>query len=247
MDWKTTALFGSLFLFGTLELVFPFFQFEKNLTQRIATNIGLGLINVLVTTFTTTLLLKWVWQQTNWLGLFHAIQAPWLVFILSVLLIDSYMYCWHRLMHMLPIGWRFHRVHHAETTMNVSTTYRFHTFEVILSNLPKIFLVWLFGIPPICYLIYEVLYTIETIFHHSNWNLPYKVDRLLSYVIVTPNYHRFHHSQRLSDSQTNYASFLTCWDKIFKSRAYPKAPKMLQLGLSKQTKDDLVSMLLLPF
>jgi sterol desaturase/sphingolipid hydroxylase (fatty acid hydroxylase superfamily) len=248
MDWKTLALLSSLFFFGVLEYCFPFFNFEQSLVKRVSTNFILGLFNALITSLTTTALLRSIWQQTSWQGVFHFMPLPWFVLlILSILVLDAYMYFWHWLMHITPIGWRFHRIHHLDREMNISTAYRFHAIEVVASNFPKLFLIWLLGIQPLYLLIFEVIYTIELVFHHSNWALPYQIDRVLSYCIVTPNYHRLHHSQTFKNTQSNYASLLSFWDQICGTRKYPKSPELIKLGLPKETRADILTMLWLPF
>ncbi len=178
-------------------------------------NLALGLLNAGLTSLTVVVLLSWIWQQTAWQGYLLALLWPWLRFSLSFLLLDAYMYAWHRLMHTSAWGWQLHQVHHSDRAMNTSTAYRFHAIEVLLSNLPKLFLIWLFGVTPTHLLIYEVIFAAELIFHHSNWALPLQFDRILSYVIVTPNYHRAHHARFLSGMRSNYASLLTIWDIFF--------------------------------
>ncbi|WP_245912430.1 sterol desaturase family protein [Brunnivagina elsteri] len=181
---------------------------------------------------TIAFLLHQIWQQKFWLGFLHLVELPWLAATISFVIIDLYMYVWHRLMHSSNITWQFHQVHHTEMSMNTSTAYRFHTVEVILSNVPKLFLIWLLGIKPSYLLFYEITLAIELIFHHSNWALPWKLDKFLSYLIVTPNIHRLHHSQSFQDTQFNYASILTIWDKLFHTCSYPKYPEKIQLGLT---------------
>ena len=248
MDAKVIAVLGSIFIFSLLENLFPFFQYKQRLSDRIYPNFVLGVLNAIATSLTTVLLLKWVWQQNSWSGLFTGIQTHWLIAILSFLILDGYLYFWHRLMHILPLAWRFHRVHHTDTAMNVSTAYRFHTIEVTFSNLPKIFLIWLLGIKPIYAAIYELLFTIVVVFHHSNWDLPYHIDKWLSYFIVTPNYHRLHHSQVVTETNSNYASILSLWDRLFKSFQYSRNPQSIQLGLIEEPEDlNFVKLLKLPF
>ncbi|MFB2969714.1 sterol desaturase family protein [Aerosakkonema sp. BLCC-F183] len=248
MDAKLTALLGSLFIFGILENLFPFFQYKQSFSRRVTHNFVLGIVNAIASSLTIVLLLKWVWQQNIWLGLFAGIKQTWLVAILAFLILDLYLYFWHRLMHTLPVAWRFHRVHHTEMEMNISTAYRFHTMEVLVSNLPKVFLIWLFGIEPIHAAIYELLFTIVVVFHHSNWNLPYKVDKFLSYLIVTPNYHRIHHSQIVKETNSNYASLLSVWDRFFKSYRYSKNPESIKIGLVEYPRElNFVKLLKLPF
>lgn len=248
MDWESLAVVSSVFLFGFLENLFPFFNFKETFQSKTDTNLILGIVNLTVGSLTTALLLNWVWQQTIWQGFFHWIKSPWLGIVLSFLLLDAYMYIWHRWMHTIPIAWHFHQVHHTEMLMNTSTAYRFHPVEAIASNIPKLFLVLLFGITPRYLLFYETLLAIELIFHHSNWAIQDQIDNFLSYIIVTPNCHRAHHSESLKESQSNYGSFLSIWDRLFNSFYYPKYPDKIKLGLHQYNqKLNSISLLMLPF
>ena len=234
MNWKLLAIVGSLVFFGSLENLFPFFQFKQPLLRRIAINFTLGIVNAGVTSLTVAIVLTWIWQQSKGPGYLAIIPGAWLQCVVAFLLLDGYMYAWHRLMHTSAIGWKLHQVHHSDRAMNISTAYRFHAIEVLLSNLPKLGLIWLLGITPTYLLIYEAVFAAELIFHHSNWALPLRIDRALSYVIVTPNYHRAHHSRQLDGTQSNYASLLTIWDVLFHSARYPTAPEAITLGLPGQ-------------
>ncbi len=248
MSWKSFAIVISLIIFGILENYYPFFNYKQNWKSRICNNLFLGLINILGSSLTIALLLNWIWQQNIWQGLFHYIRLPWLNLTLAFLFLDLYLYLWHRLMHNLPLGWFFHQIHHTELAMNISTTYRFHIVEVIASNIPRLGLIWLFGITQNQVLFYDMILAITLIFQHSNWALALKIDKSLSCLIVTPNYHRFHHSQVLSESKSNYASILTIWDKIFNSYYYSPKPENIKLGLSiKNQKLNIVDLLKLPW
>lgn len=248
MSDKLIVIFGSILIFGILENLFPFFTYKQGLINRMATNFGLGVLNAIAASLSTIWLSKWLQQETNWQGLFQNLQPLWLVGILSILILDLYMYFWHRLMHIWPLAWRFHAVHHTEQSMNVSTAYRFHAIEVIASYLPKIFLIWFLGIPIQALVIYELAFIFVIVFHHSNWALSYQYDRILSYFIVTPNYHRIHHSQIVQETNSNYASLLTIWDRIFKSFQDRSDPENIKLGLTEKAKElNLISLLSLPF
>lgn len=247
MDWQSLTIVSSVLLFGFLENIFPFFHFQSTFNQRTYPNIILGVINVTVNSLTIAAVLHWIWRQKIWLGFLHFVKLPWLSICISFLLLDLYLYVWHRAMHSFAFAFRFHKVHHTEISMNTSTAYRFHTVEVISSNIPKLFLVWLFGIGPMHLLIYELTLAIELVFHHSNWAIPKKLDKYLSYIIVTPNFHRLHHSQVFKESQSNYASFFSFWDKIFKSYSYPKFPEKIKLGLPQHSFDlNIFKLILLP-
>ncbi|NJL63470.1 MAG: sterol desaturase family protein [Methylacidiphilales bacterium] len=247
MDWKSLVVVSSVLVFSFLETIFPFFNLKSSFNQRIYPNLLLGIINVSTNSLTITFILHQIWQQKFWLGFLYWVKSPWLAVTISFLIIDLYMYMWHRLMHSLLLTWQFHQVHHTEISMNTSTAYRFHTVEVILSNIPKLFLIWLLGIKPSYLLFYEITLAIELIFHHSNLALPWKLDKLLSYIIVTPNIHRLHHSQSFPDTQSNYASILTIWDKLFHSYSYPKYPEKIRLGLIEYNNHlNIINLIFLP-
>ncbi len=248
MDWNSLTIVSSVLLFGLLENNFPFFEFKQTFNQRTYPNLFLGCVNVFTNSATIVILLNWVWQQTFWRGFLQFIESPILAIGISFLVLDAYLYAWHRIMHSFRLAWRFHQVHHTELSMNTSTAYRFHPVEVVLSNMPKLFLVWLFGIKPNYLLSYEIALAIELIFHHSNLAVPRKLDKYLSYLIVTPNYHRSHHSQVFASTQSNYASFFTIWDRLFQTYYYPKYPEKIDLGLPEYPKNlNILQLMLLPF
>ena len=228
---KAITLITMLITFGILENVFPFFHYRQALAQRLITNFSLGVINTLLLTVPLGFVLQRIWQQTFWAGFLAALFPSPLRLILTCLLLDVYLYGWHRLMHSTAWGWRLHGLHHTDTSLNVSSAYRFHTGEVFLSNIPKLGLIFFMGIDQRSLLVYEILFAMSLIFHHSNVALPYSVDRFLSRAIVTPNYHRAHHSHAPQDMQSNYASLLTLWDWLFGTYCYPRFPQYIQLGI----------------
>ena len=249
MEWKTRIILGSLLIFGILEIIFPFYNFKGNWLKRVGNNFTLALINAIAMSFITKALL--FQAANNHLyspKILQLVNDAGIVGILAILIIDLYMYFWHRLMHDWAIGWNFHRVHHTDREMNISTAYRFHFIEIFASNLPKIFLIWILGIKIEWSLIYEILFAINVIFHHSNWHLSANIDKFLSYIIVTPNYHRLHHSQIIIETNSNYGSLLTIWDKIFQTYRYNNQPETIKLGLIEDQQNlRILDLLKIPF
>ncbi len=241
-------ILGSLIIFGILEVLFPFFTFKQRWTSRITTNFALGIMNALIIRVALAALYTWAFTTTARPGLLPYVFSPVAAGVFSFLILDITAYGWHILMHMLPIGWKFHRVHHCDLAMNISTAYRFHFIEVFASNLFIVFLIWLFGIDLIPFLIYKILFAFVQAFQHSNWGLNPKVDRLLRYIIVTPNHHRVHHSQIVKETDTNYGSVLTIWDRVFGTFCYVRDTQKIDLGLIEAPKPlKLTELLLLPF
>jgi sterol desaturase/sphingolipid hydroxylase (fatty acid hydroxylase superfamily) len=171
------------------------------------------------------------------LGLFTQIPEPAIAGVLAFLVLDLYMYLWHRSMHVIPLAWRFHRLHHTDRSMNVSTAYRFHPIEIISSIVPKLALIWWLAIPSNFVVIYELVFTVVIAVHHSNLNLPASLDRILALVILTPNYHRIHHSQVVSETNSNYASVLIWWDRLFGTHKSRPDLGNIQLGIADETRE----------
>ena len=232
MTVKLVLLITTVASLLILENKLPFFRFQNSLRSRIVANFGLGAINTILASIWTIAVTHFIMLPQIDRGLVGAISNPVIAGILSFLIIDLYMYFWHRSMHRLPLAWRFHRLHHTDRSMNVSTAYRFHPIEIISSSIPKLLLIWSLGISSNFVLIYELVFTVVVALHHSNLAIPGVIDRLLSLVIVTPNLHRIHHSQVVAETNANYGSVLSWWDRIFRTNNDRPDVVNIQLGLT---------------
>ncbi|MFL6539782.1 MAG: sterol desaturase family protein [Chthoniobacterales bacterium] len=159
-----------------------------------------------------------VWATQRQFGLLHLVSLG-TVFsaIAAFLLMDWAYYWWHYGMHRIPFFWRFHNVHHTDLDLDVTTAARFHFGEILLSVPFRILLVAGFGISPLVYLAYEIVFESASIFHHSNWRLPLGVERALNHVIVTPRMHGIHHSIVQRETDSNWGTVFCWWDKIHRS------------------------------
>jgi len=137
--------------------------------------------------------------------------------IAVLLLFDLWMYAWHRANHRIPLLWRFHRVHHTDPSMDSTTALRFHPGELLLSNLANLPIVVLLGMTLSQLIVYKTLMIVVILFHHSNLAVPARVDRLLRTVIVSPAVHRVHHSVVRSETDSNYGTLFSFWDRLFGS------------------------------
>jgi sterol desaturase/sphingolipid hydroxylase (fatty acid hydroxylase superfamily) len=135
--------------------------------------------------------------------------------VAGVVLLDfSAGYLAHRMLHLFPILWRFHRVHHSDDFVDVTTTYRTHPVETVWRFLFVIVPVWTLGIPPAAVVIQRLVSAANGIMEHGNIRLWAPADRLLSLVWVTPNVHKIHHSRDLSETNSNYGNVLTIYDRV---------------------------------
>jgi len=163
-------------------------------------------------------------EQNGW-GLFNRVAAPaWLAIAVSIVLLDLAIYLQHVLFHAVPALWRLHRVHHADLEFDVTTGLRFHPVEIILSMLIKLSVVAALGAPAVAVLVFEVLLNATSMFNHGNVRLPQRLDRVLRWIVVTPEMHRVHHSILARETNSNFGFNLPWWDRLLGTyRAQPEA------------------------
>jgi sterol desaturase/sphingolipid hydroxylase (fatty acid hydroxylase superfamily) len=166
-----------------------------------------------------------LWAEARGLGLLHWLAAPaWLAVPLAVLLLDLAIWAQHLVFHHVPLLWRLHRVHHADTGFDVTTGLRFHPIEIILSMLLKIAVVVALGAPAVAVLAFEVLLNAASQFSHGNVRLPARLDGAIRMLLVTPDMHRVHHSAIRAETDSNFGFCLSVWDRLFGTyRAQPAA------------------------
>jgi sterol desaturase/sphingolipid hydroxylase (fatty acid hydroxylase superfamily) len=162
--------------------------------------------------------------ESNGWGLLNRTGWPtWIEVLLAILALDLAIWAQHLVTHKVPLFWRFHRVHHADRDMDVTTGFRFHPVEILASMLLKVGLVYLLGPSALAVLVFEVILSGTSLFNHANLALPDWFDRPLRLILVTPDMHRVHHSVHHAEHNSNYGFALSVWDRIF--RTYVAEPK----------------------
>jgi len=187
-------------------------------------------------------------------GILNYYQVPALVaVVLSVVAMDFIIYLQHIMVHAVPALWRLHRVHHADLDYDVTTGARFHPVEIILSMLIKFATILVLGPPVVAVIIFEVLLNATSMFNHGNVSLPKNIDRILRWIVVTPDMHRVHHSVEDDETNSNFGFNLPWWDRLFGTyRDRPRAGHQgMTIGIHhyrdpKQV-ERLPGMLMLPF
>ena len=187
-------------------------------------------------------------QQRKARGLLRVLEIPRpLQTIASIALLDYTLWWWHRWNHEMPLLWRFHRVHHLERDMDVSTGLRFHFGEQFLSQFYRAAQVRIIGAPASAVWLWQTLLFASILFHHSNLRLPIASESRLVRWIVTPRMHGIHHSNRAEDERTNYASLLTCWDALHETLRLDVPQEKITIGTAGYAEEGLVNDLVLPF
>ncbi len=204
------------------EHIFPQNKKYNNIRHELW-NTGVGIINAVLLFVPSALLVELLYQtEKKHIGLFYFFHFSLPVNIISTIIImDFAMYWWHRFNHTLNIFWRFHKFHHKDEKMNTTTALRFHSIELLFSTLFKavFFLFMGFSFFPI--LIYEIIFFIAVVVHHSNININLNFDMLYRKIFSSPLMHRIHHSNIKKETDTNYGSVFSFWDRLFNT--YKKA------------------------
>lgn len=150
------------------------------------------------------------------IGLFHWLNLRLSVAaLLGFVALDLVIYAQHVVFHHVPWLWRLHRMHHADLDIDVTTGFRFHPFEILISLAIKIAAVMALGIPPVGVFVFEVVLNATSLFNHSNVSMRLSLDRLLRLVLVTPDMHRVHHSALRPETDSNFGFNLPWWDRLF--------------------------------
>lgn len=229
----------------------PYQALKDSMSWRGLNHLALMLIGILAMRFMGALSpwLVAVYAQQQGFGLFHLLSMPlWLGIVLSLLCLDAWIYWQHRLMHRIPLLWRLHKVHHTDTSVDVTTALRFHPLELMFSVAFKALLVGLLGAPVLAVVIFDVLLSTMALFVHSNLSTAPTLSCWIKRILVTPEMHRIHHSRYQPQTDSNYGTVLTLWDKCFGS--YRENEVIEQWGLDEHRdrhSTRLDSLLLQPF
>jgi len=181
----------------------------------------------------------------NWLSL--PTLAVW---VATFLLMDYAYWWWHLANQMIPLFWRFHNVHHTDLDLDVSTAARFHFGEMVFSIGFLALAVVAFGIPPIMLLVFFLCLEVATLFHHSNWRLPIRLERILNSIVVTPRMHGIHHSIVQRETNSNWGTVFCWWDKLHRTlrRDIPQNEITIGVAAYRDEKElTLAQLLVLPF
>jgi sterol desaturase/sphingolipid hydroxylase (fatty acid hydroxylase superfamily) len=159
--------------------------------------------------------LAFVSEQRGW-GLLNNVELPgWAVIALAVLALDLAIYLQHVLFHAVPVLWRLHRMHHADLDVDVTTGARFHPIEILASMVVKLAVVAALGAPVEAVLAFEILLNATSMFNHANIRMPAACDRVLRWIVVTPDMHRVHHSIVPQETNSNFGFNVPWWDRLF--------------------------------
>jgi sterol desaturase/sphingolipid hydroxylase (fatty acid hydroxylase superfamily) len=158
------------------------------------------------------------WQADRGIGLLPALSLPSpLATGLAIVALDLATYGAHALMHAVPALWRFHRVHHADPMIDVTTTLRQHPGESVVRLTVLAAAVFATGASPGAIVIYRSWSALNGLLEHANVRIPRRLDAVVARVLVTPHMHKVHHSRHRHETNTNYGNILSVFDRLFRT------------------------------
>jgi sterol desaturase/sphingolipid hydroxylase (fatty acid hydroxylase superfamily) len=246
-------LIVSFLLLSFLQWKFPlrrqsFSQVRRFLRNALFSSPGFVLARLSLIPFP---LLTALWAAQNHFGLLRLLPIPhWLGIVLGVLLMDYLYWWWHVALHLIPILWRFHNVHHSDLDMDVTTALRFHLGEIIFSVPFRILIVAAFGIDFWALVIFELLFEAANLFEHSNWRLPIRLERFLNHLLVTPRMHGIHHSIVQRETNSNWGTVFCWWDYLHRTLRRDVPQDAITIGVASyrdETELTLGKLFVLPF
>lgn len=219
--WLTPAAVAVTFVFAiVVEAVRPLRRRVEAAFRHVGRNLAVGatslaLLGLLQTPF---LIPVTRWAQREGVGLLNLVALPPAVeLVIGVLVLDYTLWHWHRINHLWPLLWRFHVVHHVDLDLDASTALRFHFGELALSAVYRVAQVLVLGPSPLALGVWQLLLFVSILFHHSNLRLPLGLERALVRVVVTPRMHGIHHSLYLNETNANWSSLLSAWDRLHRT------------------------------
>jgi sterol desaturase/sphingolipid hydroxylase (fatty acid hydroxylase superfamily) len=231
---RSLAMWGGFAIFLVLELLAPYRLSTVSKSRRWVTNVSLTIFNgvALNLVFGAAILGATAYVTANHTGLLYSVNLPpWARAIAVVAFMDFMLYVWHLLNHEMPTLWRFHRVHHSDLNMDVSTATRFHIGELTISAAIKIGLIFFLDVRFAELVVFETLLVMTAQFQHSVIRVPQWFERFYWMLFVPPSMHRIHHSVVIRERDTNYGTIFSTWDRVLGTLLTKVEQDRIKIGL----------------
>jgi len=215
---RSLILVGGITFFWLLEGALPLFLFNYKKWKHAIPNLFFTATTVIIN-FSLAFLLLFTadWVQINNFGIINWMpEMPlWLYILLGVVLLDFFgAYLAHYTEHKIKPLWMIHLVHHSDHKVDTTTANRHHPLESVIRFGFTLFGVLVVGAPIAIVMIYQSMSLVFTQFNHANIKIPKSIDKLLSYVIVSPDMHKVHHHNLLPYTDANYGNIFSIWDRL---------------------------------
>ncbi|HLG40591.1 MAG TPA: sterol desaturase family protein [Chitinophagaceae bacterium] len=251
---RMAFLVGGLLVFWIIEGAIPLLplRYKKNKLRHAGVNFMFTVIHLIIHTGLAVLIVMLSdWCRNESFGIVYWFDTNVLMkVIIGVLALDFSSWLVHFVMHKSRFLWRFHLIHHSDTNVDVTTGLRHHPGDSLLRGVFFMLLIFFSGAPMYSVMIYQTLVVISTAFTHANIRLPSHLDKVLSYVLVSPNMHKVHHHWKLPYTDSNYGAVFSFWDRIL-GTFMKLDPKDIRYGLDRyypgEKDEDFAALIKKPF
>ena len=252
---RMAILVSGLLFFWIIEGSIPLLQLQYKISKikHAATNFGFTVIHLVIHTFLAVLIVMLSdWCRLQQFGIVYWLNAGIGTTILIAFLTLDFFGGWlvHITEHKVPVLWRFHVIHHADNNVDVTTGLRHHPGESVLRGLFFFIGIIVSGAPMYAVMIFQTVLIIATAFTHANISLPKRLDKALSYVLISPNMHKVHHHWKQPFTDSNYGAILSIWDRLLGT--FKKLePSEIKYGLDRyypnEKDENFISLMKSPF
>jgi len=252
---RLAFIVGSLLILWLLEGAIPLLRlrYKKNKVRHAAVNLFFTVMHMVIHTgFGILIVLMADWAAEQKIGLVYWLNLSVVSTILVSALFLDFFGGWlsHVIEHKVPLFWRMHIIHHADNNIDVTSGLRHHPLESIWRGLFFLIAIVICGAPIYAVMIYQTLLTVFTGVTHANISLPPVVDKIMSYVLVSPNMHKVHHHWKQPYTDSNYGGVFSIWDRLF-GTFKTLEPGKIRYGLDhyypNEKDEDIVALLKKPF
>ncbi|TXH22342.1 MAG: sterol desaturase family protein [Chitinophagaceae bacterium] len=231
---RLALLVSGLLFFWIIEGAIPLIQmkYKKTKLRHALVNFAFTIIHLIIHTFLAifiVLLSDWC-KDVGWGLVYWFNSGVWGCIIIGVLALDFSSWLVHLIMHKNAFLWRYHLIHHTDNNVDVTTGLRHHPGDSLLRGIFFLLLIFISGAPMYSVMMYQTLVVVATAFTHANISLPQKIDKALSYILISPNMHKVHHHWKLPYTDTNYGAVFSIWDRLF-STFSTLEPSKIRYGL----------------
>lgn len=245
IEYKGWIILGVFVLLFAAEHIKPAAAYSFHPIRRILKNLFFWPINIVLSLAVILPVTYWAAQHALW-------ERPEILgglagLALNILILDLFIYWWHRAVHEMPFFWRFHEVHHLDEHLDTTSAIRFHFGEIFFATFVRAAVVLVFAVPFTSVVIFEVLVLAFTLFHHSNMALPPRLENALSKIIITPSIHWVHHHAIRKDTDSNYGTIFSFWDILFRSKSKTHRSVNMRIGVEGRKDGGFLKLLLSPF
>jgi len=250
---RSILLVSGLGLFLSLEAIVPLFRMDYNKVKHAGINLTFTLITLIINLLGASMIVAAVeFGQSNQVGLLNWIMLPIWAYVIVGLVVFDLVGAWfiHWLEHRVRWMWRLHLIHHTDTNVDVTTGLRHHPGENIFRLFFTTLAVLVTGASFGLVMLYQTISAFFAALTHANIQVPSWLDKPLSWIFVTPHFHKIHHHYMLPQTDTNFGNIFSIWDHIFSTATQMELSELtygIDTHMSPEEHLNIINLLKIPF